>query len=136
MMRRVLTGVLVVAAMMLVAPALASASGVAWKADVFSATRVSPGQQVKYMVALQNVGDVASDGTGALDITLPSGITGVSLARDAVDSPLSSWTCSDPAGAASVHCDLTGVVAPGGRPERVFSRPASGQVCRGFGVAR
>ena len=72
------------------------------------------------MIALENVGDAQTDGTGALDITLPSGITGVSLASSNNGNPLSSWTCSNPAGAASVHCDLAGAVPAGGQPERVY----------------
>ena len=126
MNRRVIASVLMAAAMLLVAPAFASASGAVWKADVLSATRVSLGQEIKYIIALQNVGVAPSDGTGALDITLPSGITGVSLASNANGDPLSSWTCSNPTGATSVHCDLAGVVAAGGQPERVYLLASAG----------
>jgi hypothetical protein len=132
MSRRLMAGILAAAAMLLVAPAFASASGVVWKADVLSATRVSPGQQIEYMVALENVGVAPSDGTGALDIALPTGITGVSLASGPVGSPLSNWTCGNPAGAASVHCDLAGVVAAGGQPERVYLLATAGSGVSGL----
>ena len=138
MRRRVFVGVLAVTAMLLVTPALASASGVVWKVNVLSANRVSPGQQIKYLVDVENAGIEQSDGTGALDITLPSGITGVSVANTNSGTPLASWACGDPTGAVSVHCDLDGVVAAGGQAEHVYLLASAGSGVTGLqsGVAR
>src|ERR1044072_8421415 len=67
-----------------------------WSLHVAGADRVSPGAPVNYRIAPRNVGDTATDGTGRLDITLPSGLTGVSVesGRFFGQAPV-TWTCSD-----------------------------------------
>ena len=69
----------------------------AWQVDVSAAKRVSPGNRHTYLVTVKNVGDVASDGTGSLDISLPPGVTGVSAKNPFGIAPfddLFTWSCA------------------------------------------
>ena len=61
------------------AVAQAQAAGPAWSLHVAGADRVAPGSTFEYRLSPRNVGDADTDGTVALDVTLPSGITGVSV---------------------------------------------------------
>ncbi len=121
---RVVAGAVVmpfVVLLLLACTGVAAAAGPVWKVGVEVPTRLSPGAlggslasrlTGAVIVTVENAGDAATDGTGALDIALPEGITGV-----AVSAP--GWTCGDPAGASSVHCELGGVLQPGEQAEQV-----------------
>ena len=103
-----------------VAPAgHAQAPGPAWSLYVDGVDRAAPGSEFTYRIAPRNVGDVANDPTGVLNATLPTGVTGVSIASQLPLPSLISWICTDPAGASSVQCTQTGPLAaaePGRRP--------------------
>ncbi len=88
----------------------------AWRVDVSAAKRVSPGGKHTYLVRIKNIGDAVSDGTGGLDVSLPPGVTGVSAKNPLGLAPfddLFTWSCGDPMGASSMHCDLGVGVSPG-----------------------
>ncbi len=96
------------------APAQAQAPGPAWALHVAGADRVAPGSTFEYRLSPRNIGDAPTDGTRALDVSLPEGITAVAV-RSGRFPILLTWACSPPAGASTVHCDATAPipVAPG-----------------------
>ncbi len=77
--------------------------------------RAAPGSEFTYRIAPRNVGDAPSDGTGVLDVALPSGMTGVAVTSFvngiALPAPV-TWSCTDPAGATSIQCLQTGFLSP------------------------
>ena len=95
---------------------LAQTGGPAWSLLVAGPDRIAPGTTFEYRLSPRNVGGADTDGTGAIDVTLPAGITGVSVVSglSAITGlPPVSWTCADPTGASTVHCDTSFVVSAG-----------------------
>jgi hypothetical protein len=92
----------------------AQAAGPMWGLSAAAPTRVAPGLAFTYRLTAYNLGDADTDGTGALDITLPAGVTGASIEGNFVSGvPPFTWTCSDPSGASTIHCDTVSAVTAG-----------------------
>lgn len=86
----------------------------AWSLHVAGVDRAAPGSSFTYRIAPRNIGDAATDGTGRVEVTLPEGLTGVSVESGLVSgsAPL-TWTCSDPTVSPTITCDTSFAVDPG-----------------------
>jgi hypothetical protein len=84
-------------------------AAVEWDVASVSKTTVAPGGKVTYYQKIGNVGDTKSEGEEKFTVTLPPGMSGVSLEHSA------QMSCSDPAGATSITCTSTKVVRGGDR---------------------
>ena len=119
---------------------VAQAAGPAWGVSVSSPTRVEPGTPFAYRVAARNIGDADTDGNAAIDVTLPDGVTGVSVSGSLFGSPpgpLIAWTCN-PASGSTIHCDTAFPlpVSPGqAHPEVLLFEVATDPVASGPRVA-
>ena len=103
-----------------------------WAPEVEAPDSAAPGSTFHYWITPRNVGDSPSDGSVAmaLDVELPPGITAVALEAPLLAGFLSVWTCDDPVGASTIHCDTS--AAP---PEfaEFLSAPAGGLIAEGAG---
>ncbi len=116
--RRVGAGLAVIAGLSVTALTPAAFGAGEWVVSTSSVSRVAPGGSFGMSIRVKNIGVQATDGSGALDVVLPPDLTGISLTGPS-GGPLSDWSCGDPLGASSVHCDLTTPIAPGGFAQRV-----------------
>jgi hypothetical protein len=100
-------------------PVSAAADAPKWHLDALSNTTAQPGSDHEYFLAMQNVGDAATDGSEvSILASLPAGLT----AREAVFWPDTSeaqeGACtagdgfSPVSGATSVKCSFTGPIQP------------------------
>jgi hypothetical protein len=82
----------------------------ALKVDAFTNTTVAPGDTARYLLQVTNVGADTTDGSDlTLNVTLPSGLTGVQVTDNPPDGPSFGWVCPSIAGATSFTCTKSGV---------------------------
>jgi len=104
--------------LLVVAPAFAA--GPVWDLRTTAADRIVPGSPSSIMIGFGNSGDAATDGTGVLDVTLPTGLTGVSVQGSFGAGPPFTMTCQDPAGLSVLHCDPITLFGPLGPGQNAF----------------
>jgi hypothetical protein len=119
--------------------AAAAIAAPAWQGTSSAPDRVAPGGTLKYLFTAKNVGDATTGGTAGVDVTLPAGTIGVAVSNS-FGGGLSTWICSDPVGATTVHCDLGSPLDPGGVAEtlavQVSVAPgATGSLTATFGLS-
>ncbi len=122
---RVVSGLIAVVALLGGVGAASASAAPVWQPSVFAPQRVAPGKAFTFSIKAKNTGDTVTDGSGALDVTLPPGVSGISALTEfgfPLAPPFSSWTCNDPAGLSSLHCDLSSSVEPGQESEAVYFR--------------
>jgi hypothetical protein len=89
--------------------AVQASAAVSWQIHSLSNTTVAPGEQLVENVVLLNKGDTPSDGSKVtLRATLPTGLTGVSLATKGVE-----LSCPAVAGETTIECTGTPVLVNG-----------------------
>src|ERR1044072_3305316 len=114
-----------------------------WKLNATGATRVAPSDTFTYHLIARHTGDSDTDGTAALDVTLPPGLTGVSVHGLAPGAAPFFWNCAFSFDMRTLHCDASFPlpVAPGQQhPEilvlTVRAEPsASGAMESGFSLS-
>lgn len=107
--RAALLAVAAATALLLLAAAARAQAAVEWRVVTESNTAVAPGGEQTTRIGFDNKGSTPSDGSEIkLTVTLPSGMTGVSIS-EAITTPLS---CSDPAGATIVTCTGSPIIVP------------------------
>ncbi len=99
-----LLGALLAGALLALAGASTANAASAWRIVSKANTNVAPGASHTYLVSMQNVGDADVSGTVRLDVTLPPGVTGVSVSS--VDLTV-VWSCPGMVGASSFSCTTT-----------------------------